>query len=44
MRPVSLAPPPADPSTINLESGFAPDEAAQLERYFTNLDRDVFAL
>jgi thymidylate synthase ThyX len=41
---VSLASPPADHSTAASEEGFAPAEAAQLQRYFTNLDRDVFAL
>jgi thymidylate synthase ThyX len=41
---VSLAPLPAGPSAAAPETGFAPNEAAQLERYFTNLDRNVFAL
>ena len=44
MRPVSLAPPPIDPSAVAHQGEFEPAEAAQLERYFTNLDRDVFAL
>ncbi|MDQ6918793.1 MAG: FAD-dependent thymidylate synthase [Candidatus Dormibacteraeota bacterium] len=39
-----MAPPPADPSAAASETGFEAAEAAQLERYFTNLDRDVFAL
>jgi thymidylate synthase ThyX len=41
---VSLALPPADHLELPLEGGFSPGEAAQLSRYLTNLDRDVFAL
>jgi thymidylate synthase ThyX len=44
MLPVSLATPPADRFTVAPRGEFAADEAAQLEPYFTNLDRDVFAL
>jgi thymidylate synthase ThyX len=44
MPPVSLATPPANPSVAALDSDFTAAEGAQLERYFTNLDRDVFAL
>jgi thymidylate synthase ThyX len=44
MPPVSLAPPPAEPSAVAVEGEFGADEAALLGRYFTNLDRDVFAL
>ena len=44
MRRVSLVPPPAVPTAIPLEGGFTTAEGAQLERYCTNLDRDVFAL
>src|SRR5260221_5864106 len=44
MPPVSLAPPPADPSISAFESDFASAEAAELGLYGTILDRDVFAL
>ena len=41
---VSLAPSPADPSSVAADGGFSAGEAASIGRYFTNLDRDVFAL
>ena len=41
---VSLAPSPVDPLDATADGGFTNAESASIGRYFTNLDRNVFAL
>ena len=41
---VSVAPSPVERLEAGGEGGFTSAEAASIDRYFTNLDRDVFAL